>query len=101
MRALNRSSWPVWVGALIAFSALVVWQRLPQLSLSSKFITGYILFGLMVFLALYNGRKRLSMLPVGKASVWLTLHLAGGVFGLGLFWLHIGVLWRIGTIDRA
>jgi hypothetical protein len=101
MRAVNRSSWPVWLGALIAFSALVVWQRLPQLSLSPKFATGYILFGLIIFLALYNGRKRLSMLPVGKASVWLTLHLAGGVFGLGLFWLHIGVLWPIGAIDRA
>ena len=65
MRAVNRSSWPVWVGALIAFSALVVWQRLPQLSWTPKFLSGYILFGLMVFLALYNGRKRLSMLPVG------------------------------------
>jgi len=101
MRAVNRSSWPVWVGGLIAFTGLMVWYRLPQLSLSPAFTTGYILFGLIVFLALYSGRKRLSMLPVGKASVWLTLHLVGGLLALAIFWIHVRTIWPAGAIDQA
>ncbi len=101
MRAVNRSSWPVWVGALAAFSGLMVWHRAPQLSIAPSFVTGYILFALVVFLALYSGRKRLSMLPVGKASVWLTLHLVGGALALALFWLHVETIWPLGTADRA
>jgi len=102
MRALHRSSWPVWVGASIAFAGFVAWDRSAKLSFAdSKFAIGYILFALMVFLALYNGRKRLSMLPLGKASSWLTLHLVCGVLALALFWLHIGTIWPTGTVDRA
>ena len=101
MRALNRSSWPVWGGALIAFVGLMVWHRMPQLSASTRFTSGYCLIGLIVFLAIYNPRKRLSMLPIGKASVWLTIHLVGGLFSLALFWVHIGSIWPIGSIDRA
>lgn len=101
MRAVNRSSWPVWLGALIVFTGITVWHQSPQLSISPKFTTGYVLFALMLFLALYNPRKRLSMLPVGKASVWLTLHLVGGVLTMALFWLHVGTIWPVGAIDRA
>ena len=102
MRALQRSSWPVWVGASVAFAGLAVWDRSARLSFTdSKFAIGYILFALMVFLALYNGRKRLSMLPLGKASVWLSLHLIGSLLALALFWLHIGTIWPTGAIDRT
>lgn len=101
MRAVNRSSWPVWVGAGAAFAALMVWHRSPLLSYTPNFTTGYMLMGLVVFLAIYSGRKRLSMLPLGKASVWLTLHLAGGVLALALFWVHIEAIWPLGASERA
>jgi len=101
MRAVNRSSWPVWVAASGAFIGLLLWHRAPALSISPNFATGYLLLGLVVFLALYSGRKRLSMLPLGKASVWLTIHLAGGVLSLTIFWFHIGKLWPTGAVDCA
>ena len=101
MRALNRSSWPVWVGGSIAFASFVAWTSSAPLSYEPDFTTGYMLLGLVVFLAVYSGRKRLSMLPVGKASAWLTLHLVGGVLALGLFWIHVGKVWPTGTIDCA
>jgi hypothetical protein len=102
MRAVNRSSWPVWLGALIALAGFVAWYQSPKLSRADPdFVIGYWLLALMVFLALYRGRKRLSMLPLGKASVWLSLHLVGGVLALPLFWLHTGTVWPIGAINRS
>src|SRR5262245_17732541 len=102
MRAVNRSSWPVWLGALICFGALMAWHRSPKLSaVDPDFVAGYLLLALMVFLALYRGRKKLSMLPLGKASVWLTLHLVGGVLSLPLFWVHTGSLWPVGMINQT
>jgi hypothetical protein len=55
----------------------------------------------MVFLALYNGRKKLSMLPLGQVSTWLSLHVVVGVATLALFVLHTGVFWPMGWVDRA
>jgi hypothetical protein len=101
MRALNRSSWPVWLGASFAFAGLFAWSRSAPLSYEPNFTTGYILMAVIVFLAIYSGRKRLSMLPVGKASVWLTLHLVGGVLALAMFWVHIGKFWPTGVVDGA
>jgi hypothetical protein len=102
MRALNRSSLPVWVATSIAAAGLIYWHASPKLAYAGRdFTTGYILLGLMVFLALYNGRKKLSMLPLGKASTWLTLHLAGGIFALVVFRLHVGSLWPIGPMHLA
>jgi len=102
MRLVNRSSWPVWLGAVIALAGIVVWHRSPELSFPGRdFTTGYILFVLIVFLMLYTGRKRLPMLPVGSASVWLTLHLAGGLLALALFWIHVGRFWPLGTVGRT
>ena len=64
-------------------------------------LTGYYLFGLMIFLALFNTRKKLSMLPIGKVSFWLRLHVSGGLLTLGLFWLHIGKLWPNGGYEQV
>jgi hypothetical protein len=102
MRALNRSSIPVWVVTSVAAAGAIYWHGSPKLAYADRdFTTGYILLGLMVFLALYNGRKKLSMLPLGRASIWLTLHLAGGLLALVIFRLHVGYLWPIGAMHRA
>jgi hypothetical protein len=102
MRALNRSSIPVWVVTLFAAAGAAYWHDSPKLAYADRdFTTGYVLFGLMIFLAVYNGRKKLSMLPIGKASIWLTLHLAGGILALVFFRLHVGSLWPIGPMHRS
>ena len=64
-------------------------------------LTGYYLFGLMIFLAVFNTRKKLSMLPIGSVSFWLRLHVSGGLLTLGLFWLHIGKLWPNGGYEQV
>ncbi|MDB6054441.1 MAG: hypothetical protein JWN25_1964 [Verrucomicrobiales bacterium] len=48
-----------------------------------QFLTGWILFLLMVVLAVYNGRKKIPFLPLLSSRGWLRFHLwAGGLTAL-------------------
>ena len=42
-------------------------------------LTGYILFGLFIFLGALNSRKKMSMIPLGRASLWLSAHVVFGI----------------------
>lgn len=53
------------------------------------FFTGWILFGLFVFLAGLNIRAKLSMLPIGNASTWTQLHIYAGLMTVFVFLMHI------------
>ncbi len=64
-------------------------------------LTGYYLIGLMIFLGLFNVRKKLSMVPLGRAAVWLRAHVAGGLLAIALFWLHTRTLWPNGFYEQA
>jgi hypothetical protein len=67
----------------------------------SAYATGYTLFGFMIFLIIFNARKRLSMLPIFKVRWWTPLHIASGILVMALFWLHIGTLWPDGLYEQA
>jgi hypothetical protein len=56
---------------------------------STSFLTGWLLFIVVIFLALYNGRKKLPFLPLGSSALWLNLHLYGGWLAFFLFALHL------------
>jgi hypothetical protein len=76
--------------------------RLVRLAFGhSSFATGWLLLTLMLFLAMYNSRKRISMLPLGKASTWLQLHVIGGFATFGFFWLHTGRIWPSGGYEHV
>jgi hypothetical protein len=64
-------------------------------------VTGWILFAVMVLLAAFNARKKLSMLPLGRARTWLLAHMAGGLLALVLFWIHTGTVWPHGLYLKA
>lgn len=101
MRISSRSAWPIWIAAFATFALIAVWEQFERRTFADPdFATGYLLFALIVFLALYSGRKRLSMIPLGRASVWLTLHVVVGLLVLALFWMHIRTLWPLGTVDQ-
>ncbi len=101
MRAVNRSGWYVWIATLAVFAGVAVWHRATRLALGdTEFATGYLLFALILFLALYSGRKKLSMIPAGRASVWLTLHVVVGLTAMAVFGLHTQVVWPSGLIDQ-
>ena len=56
---------------------------------NSNFPTGWALLILMLFLALYNLRKKLSFLPLGRSSMWLQLHIYIGLLTVVFFLSHI------------
>jgi hypothetical protein len=70
---------------------LATWQWTIQIDRSlgiSAFTSGWVLFGVLAFLALFTIRKRLPFMPLAPASLWFMLHSVGGFLALFLFWLH-------------
>lgn len=79
---------------LMGLAFLVQYQR-SNLS-RANFTTGYILFGCLIFLAAFNLRKKLPMLPhIGSASFWMQLHIYVGLSTFAIFGMHIA--WRFPT----
>lgn len=78
--------------AVLAAFVMWLWLRWIDNGLGrTSFASGYLLYGFVLFLALFNLRKKLPTLPLGSASAWLQLHiyvglLAGAVFGMHLAW---------------
>jgi hypothetical protein len=70
---------------------LGTWQWTLQIDRSlgfSAFASGWVLFSVLAFLALFSIRKRLTFMPLAPASFWFMLHAVGGFLALFLFWLH-------------
>lgn len=90
-----------WLVSTALFSVFwVVAGRFGFGSVDLRLVTGWILFGLLTLLAVFNVRKRLSMLPLGSASVWLKIHAAAGVAALVMFWFHTGTVWPLGFYEQ-
>ena len=87
-RNLNRTI--TFVVAALLLAATAVYRLTLE---ENGFFTGWILFTLIVILAGYNIRKKLSMVPVGPASNWLQFHLYAGVIAIIAFFLHID--WQV------
>lgn len=51
--------------------------------------TGLALFAVILFLTLFNARKKIPFLPVLKASTWMQLHIYIGFFSVVLFLVHL------------
>lgn len=56
----------------------------------ARFLDGWILCTGMVLLVLFNVRKKLPMLPLGRAATWMQFHLYIGYFVVAAFLLHTG-----------
>src|SRR5450432_2973533 len=53
------------------------------------FFTGWILFAAMLVLTFFNARKKLPFLSLGKAEMWLQIHIYLGFFTVVLFLIHL------------
>lgn len=74
------------LASITAFAAHIRWSaKLPGYA----FLSGWALMAVMVFLALYNGRKKIPFLPAGKSEAWLQLHIYAGYFTVLLFAMHV------------
>ncbi len=90
---------PVVAAALVV--AVAGYAYLAELRLvDTSFVTGYVLLVIMIGLFLLRWRKRLSMVPLGRAATWLAVHVIGGALAVAAFWIHTGSLWPIGAFDQ-
>ncbi len=102
MRAMTRNGLVIWLAAVILIAGFAYWRDSARRTLGdTDFVTGYALLAALLFLTLYNTRKKLPMVPLGRAATWLTLHVIVGVSSLVLYWLHTGSLWPLGFADRV
>src|SRR5262245_56945842 len=89
---------------LMLIALAIVWLRVRAQGRSldsSAFATGYLLIAAVLFLAIYNVRKKLPFLPIGSSAAWLQWHLYVGMGSVGLFALHAGIDWPTGVLDTA
>ena len=67
---------------------------------NDKILLGWAMFVLMVILLLFNVRKKLSVVPIGRSSVWLSLHIYSGLLMLILFVAHCDYRWPNGVFEN-
>lgn len=78
---------------LAALGGITAWKQWREAGLNStSFDTGYVLLTAIVFLGLYNVRKKLPVLPWTTSAAWLQMHLYVGLSTAVLFGLHVN--WR-------
>ena len=78
-----------------------MWQRQVATLQDDGFTTGYVLYFAMLFLAAYGIRKKISVIPLGRASVWFQAHLYVGVASGFVFLMHVGMRWPNGLLETA
>ena len=72
-----------------SLAGVTVWWWLETSTLRPHaFTTGWLLLGLLVFLTLYNVRKKLPFLPLGSSTAWLQCHIYVGLGAIWIFLLH-------------
>ena len=87
--------------ALLCLIALAYFSHQEMLNLSdASFVSGWILLGAMISLGIFNIRKRMSALPLGRAAYWLTLHVVLGFFAVGTFMVHTNYVWPTGVYEQ-
>ena len=69
--------------------ATFLWAR-SILLLDTAFMSGFILAGITLFLALYNVRKKITYPPLIRSSTWLQFHVYVGYLSIFIFLFHIG-----------
>lgn len=86
----------------MAVGAVWLWTRTEERQLgASAFTTGYLLLATVLFLALYNVRKKFPFLPLGTSATWLQWHLYGGIGSIAVFAMHAGFPWPSGILNST
>lgn len=63
--------------------------------------SGWILFVMIVLLLSYNLRKKLTMLPLGRASLWMQFHAYLGLIAVVMFFQHLSFRMPSGHFEVA
>lgn len=92
MRALTRRrTINISITMLISIAILAIYAIGTATLVTGSDLSGWMLAGLIIFLALYNLRKSLPFLPLGSSAQWLQLHIYIGFLTFVLFAVHLGL----------
>ena len=80
---------------MLAVAVIAANRWLP----ANTFLTGWLLFALMLVLTFFNARKKLPFLPAGSAESWLQFHIYIGFFTATLFLVHVTYHWPRGWFN--
>jgi hypothetical protein len=84
----------LWLGLvlflLLSVLILRLYSRYVGIVPGIGYVTGWTLFGLILLLTLYNGRKKLPFLTLFSSEAWLQFHIYAGLLTAVLFFVHIG-----------
>ncbi|HEU0039955.1 MAG TPA: hypothetical protein VFR76_11850, partial [Verrucomicrobiae bacterium] len=69
--------------------ALMAHAQFSRVLPNYAYLTGWLLFAVMVVLAAYNVWKKLPFLPLGNSESWLQFHIYAGFFTVILFLIHV------------
>lgn len=75
---------------LIVATLAALWLNQKYNALPNyAFLTGWVLLAGMFVLTIYNVRKKLPFLPLGRSETWLQIHIYLGFFTTLLFVIHL------------
>lgn len=98
----RRANGLIWLLGLTALALVALFAEQARLHLGqAEAWTGYSLFGLFLILAAFGLRKRLSMVPMGRAFWWHQVHIIGGVIAGMFYLLHVDSLWPEAGYERV
>lgn len=103
MRSVHRATILFWLIAGAAF-VFLLWNAWKTWLANGEpaIVTGYTLLGIMVFLFAFNTRKKLSMVPLGRAAYWTMAHAVVGSLAIGVFFIHTGgEIWPSGVYEQV
>jgi hypothetical protein len=88
--------------ALLLIAALYYWvhEQYTIARYQPAFMSGWLMLGLLVFLTLFNVRKKLSYLPLGNARIWAQLHYYAGLLLAIVFLFHIDFHYPTGVFEN-
>lgn len=99
VRRARRWAWIV-VITILLLAAIAFLADLTRMVIGRKAInTGWLLFAIILALTLYGVRKKLRTIPIGRASLWLNVHLYLGFVTAAIFILHINGRWPWGDLE--
>ncbi len=91
----------LWVATALAAAALALATAILRTALRpTAVLTGLVLYALVAGLCLFNGRKKLPFVPLGRASTWLQVHIYAGWLALVVFLIHTGLRWPRGVLEE-
>src|SRR6266850_7245526 len=74
---------------LASTGAVMAHRRWSRALPDYGYLTGWVLLGAIILLAVYNARKKLPFLPLGSSESWLQIHIYAGFFTVVLFLIHL------------